>query len=168
MGHDVAAGPRPELGAATGPDQHIRLSGLLAPAAARRFVRAQLSDVQDEDVDAAVLLTSEVVTNALLHAGSVMELAITRTDDHIMVTVADGKDTLPRLPRRALTTEELLETSRGMAVIVALATDFGWHLLPDRSGKVVWFTLALHGDHAQHAERSDRDASPAEGPRRHD
>lgn len=146
MPDDPVARPPQLLGEPVEETHHVRLRGLLAPAAAREFIRAHLTDVDDDLVHSAVLLTSEIVTNALLHAGTVMELGIGRTGDEIMVTLADGKDTVPRLPRRALTTEELLETSRGMAVIVALAADFGWLLLPDRSGKVVWFTLRINGD----------------------
>ena len=47
----------------------------------------------------------------------------------------------PELPDPARIDFE--ESGRGIAIIVALATDFGWRRRGDGAGKVMWFTLDI-------------------------
>ena len=122
---------------------HAHLDGLRAPTAARRFLRERLADLPAELVDTAELLTSEIVTNGLLHGRTDLEFGVSRIPNEILVTVADGNSTLPGRRPMPSGDEELTQGGRGMALIVALADDFGWRSLPDRPGKVGFFTVRI-------------------------
>lgn len=109
-----------------------------SPRLARKFVldlaagwgyHAVLSDAQ--------LLTSEVVTNAVLHAGDRIEIEVADLDDRLLVAVADpARDREPQL-RDAKPTDP---TGRGLALVNSVAADWGVAPGPD-DGKVFWFTL---------------------------
>lgn len=107
-----------------------------SPGEARRFVASTLASWSLEAaVDTAVLLVSELVTNALLHARSDIELALRVNADELRVEVVDGSPLLPR--RQAY--GPVAGTGRGLVLVEALATDWGAH--EDRDGKAVWFTM---------------------------
>lgn len=114
----------------------------LPPAAqsvvtARRHVRDVLRRWGCDDlVDAALLLTSEIVTNAVLHARTVVELAVSRTADGVRVDVSDGS---PLLPSARSHGSNLATTGRGLQLLESLAVT--WNSEPTGSGKTVWFTL---------------------------
>ena len=132
----------PQLGSATRSAQHHHLEGRPQDAnAARTFVGSQLAGAEDDVVEAAKLLTSELVTNVLLHVGGPMLVGVSRSRDWILVTVADEERRAVPRPRPAPDIEMLAESGRGFQIIVAEATDFGWHTMPDGTSKVVWFTL---------------------------
>lgn len=125
---------------------HIHLDGRQAARTAREFVRARLTGLPSDLVESAELLTSEVVTNGILHARTGLEMGVSRTAKEIAVAVQDANDAMPSA-RPAPAGDEIAQQGRGMAIIVALADDFGWRPLPDRPGKVVWFTLKIdHGE----------------------
>src|SRR5690554_4867378 len=74
----------------------------LAPesvGAARRFVRTGLEHctIADPPLEAAVLLTSELVTNALLHARTSMSVRLLTAPDHLRVEVEDGNSRRPHV-----------------------------------------------------------------------
>ena len=71
------------------------------PAAARRFVRQFFGE--DPLLDTVELLVSEVVSNALLHAHSAVEVSASAGDDRIRVEVADTSTRLPQGGRLTLT-----------------------------------------------------------------
>lgn len=126
--------------------EHVDLVGDARSAGdARAFVREGLHGAASPtQLDDVLLLTSELVTNAVVHAGTGMRLGITWDRDNVLVTVQDHG--LPPDVDRARATVTLEEESgRGMAIVAALAGDFGWRLLPDEGGKVMWFVLALTG-----------------------
>ncbi|MFJ9522450.1 SpoIIE family protein phosphatase [Kitasatospora sp. NPDC101801] len=102
---------------------------------ARRFVRRTLTDWGlPALVDPAELLTSELITNALVHAGSPVELRILR--DHLLtIEVADVDSRPPRL-RHA---READEGGRGMYLVNELAHRWGSRATDE--GKVVWYEL---------------------------
>ena len=126
--------------------EHVDLVGSARSASdARDFVRDGLhgvaSPTQLYDV---LLLTSELVTNAVVHAGTALHLGVMWDRDNVLVTVQDHG--LPPDVERTPATFTLEEESgRGMVIVAALAGDFGWRLLPDGGGKVMWFALALAG-----------------------
>lgn len=108
-------------------------------AQARRFVRLRLDAlaVPEPPLEDAVLLTSELVTNALLHAGSDLEVRL-QTDPHrVRVEVHDGGQRLPL----AATAAPDATSGRGLLLVRQLANDWG----VDRaaSGKSVWFEIDL-------------------------
>ena len=63
---------------------------------ARRFVRGRLADAdRDAWSDAASLAASELVTNAVLHAHTEVELAVVTAADHVRIEVRDDNPALP-------------------------------------------------------------------------
>jgi anti-sigma regulatory factor (Ser/Thr protein kinase) len=102
--------------------------------AARNFVGATLDRWGRGDlVEVAVLLTSELVTNAIVHAGSDLVVSVRRGGDRARVAVHDQEITPPR--RR----EPGLDGGRGLALVEALAGS--WGTFPHGEGKAVWFEL---------------------------
>ena len=122
-----------------------RISLPAGPAAAgdaRSQVRAAIRawDVP-VDVDTAVLLTSELVTNALRHeTGGTIRLTITCVCGQLRV---DVHDTSHRVPMPVNTPVDA-EAGRGLLLVSRLATDWGFH--PTPAGKAVYFTLAFEDD----------------------
>lgn len=105
-------------------------------AAARRTVTALCGPAGLVALhDTAALLTSEVVTNAVLHGdGTVMVRAHTG-DGRLRVEVQDDGDGAPVLQDAARDSEG----GRGLALVAALADDWGVEQVP--GGKFVWFEL---------------------------
>jgi anti-sigma regulatory factor (Ser/Thr protein kinase) len=108
-----------------------------APSRARRFVADTLRswDVPRERIGDAVLLVSELVTNALLHARSAPRVELTRHQAHVRVAVADDSTTVPR--RRRYANDAV--TGRGIALVETLASRWGSER--DGAGKRVWFEI---------------------------
>ncbi|MGH8867331.1 MAG: SpoIIE family protein phosphatase [Actinomycetes bacterium] len=121
--------------------------------AARRLVRRALAGWGQTDlVDTAVLLTSELVTNAVVHAGTEVEIGCAVRDAAVEVEVLD------RYPARAMPLLPVApppdaEGGRGLALAAALASS--WGVEYTSTHKRVWFRL----------ERGELDGSllPAEG-----
>jgi serine/threonine-protein kinase RsbW len=112
--------------------------------AARRFVAAAL-DPKMDGYDAACLLTSEAVTNALLHSASGGEdgtLLVTWSirGDRLRVEIHDSGG--PMGPRRRVHHVESI-TGRGLDLFEALSSGWGFDGGPD--GRTVWFELDLEG-----------------------
>ena len=105
--------------------------------AARRWIAAHLRGVPPELADCATLLTSELVTNAVLHAGTSMALTLHVLPDRIRVDLADASPAIPSVkdygPDAA--------TGRGLSLFETLASD--WGVQPVEGGKVVWFELPV-------------------------
>ncbi len=117
-------------------------AGPAAAAAARRQVRAAI-DAWDAPVDpeVAVLLTSELVTNAISHeTGRSVTLTISCICGQLRVDVHDTSRSAP-VPVEAPADAE---TGRGLMLVSSLSTDWGFHRTP--GGKAVYFTLAFQED----------------------
>ncbi|MFJ3922570.1 SpoIIE family protein phosphatase [Streptomyces sp. NPDC090022] len=122
-------------------------------AGARRQIRELLHDWADaEQVDSAVLMVSEMVTNVLMHtdgdaalvAEAVGELGARR----LRVEVADGSDELPHKRHPG----EMASSGRGVLLLEMLADT--WGVDPRGEGKSIWFEL-----HEQ--SKAEADAGPA-------
>ena len=110
-------------------------------ARARAFVRAALGPVPVPVVDDAVLLVSELCTNALLHTasgdGGTFEVAVYHDLFSVRVEVQDGGATQsPGVRRRA---DNLVEEGRGLGLVELLADRWGYS--GDRNGRSVFFEL---------------------------
>lgn len=103
---------------------------------ARRFVLAHAPDLPPEVEDALVLLTSELVTNAILHARTPLELGITVAAESVVVTVHDLD--LVRPEQRPYAARE---GGWGLGLVQSLAADAAITPDPD-GGKTSWFRLA--------------------------
>ncbi|MBP5937160.1 ATP-binding protein [Streptomyces sp. LBUM 1476] len=108
---------------------------------ARAVVRGQLRGWRLEGVsDVAVLLVSELVTNALRHAAGPIRVRLIRPAGLGDVLVVEVSDPLPDPPReRAARPED--EGGRGLQLLASAANR--WGTRPDASGKTVWFELAV-------------------------
>ncbi|MFJ2780932.1 SpoIIE family protein phosphatase [Kitasatospora sp. NPDC087315] len=103
----------------------------------RRFTRDTLAGWGlDPLADWAELLTSELITNALVHAGSPTQLRLF-CNRVLTVEVADQDSETPRI-RRAHAEDE---GGRGMQLVNELA--HRWGSRRTKEGKVVWFELEL-------------------------
>jgi Histidine kinase-like ATPase domain len=121
-------------------------------AGARRWVASHLDGYRASLVDTATLLVSEVVTNAVLHAGTDIEVALHRSVDRVRIDVADHSTALPAA--KQYTTDAA--TGRGLVLVEALAT--AWGVDPAMGGKVVWFELVDRGDTGNGKIPQGRDA----------
>ncbi|NAZ88736.1 ATP-binding protein [Kineococcus indalonis] len=89
-------------------------------------------------VDTLLLLTAELVTNAVIHGRSDVVLSLGRHGSRVRVGVADENT---RLPLRREPDPDALD-GRGMALVEALADAHGVDVEP--FGKVVWFDVTTH------------------------
>ncbi|MFD8410451.1 ATP-binding protein [Streptomyces sp. NPDC059650] len=88
-----------------------------------------------EAVEDVLLMVSELVSNACVHAGGPSELVLRRTSDRLRVEVGDGS---PEHPRRRTADDPALPGGHGLLVVDRLARDWGWEPRPDGAGKTVW------------------------------
>ncbi len=106
--------------------------------AARRFVSSHARELPEETRD-ALLLTSELVTNAVLHARTVMEVGIFVGRESVVVGVHDLDLATPLQEPYAAR-----EGGWGEGLVAVLA-DFWSTTRHPEGGKTVWFRL-LRGD----------------------
>jgi anti-sigma regulatory factor (Ser/Thr protein kinase) len=122
-----------------GSESRARFPGVPASAGrARRFVAAALADAgRPEATEVAVLLVSELVSNAVLHAGTELEVVARVHPDRLAVEVHDGAGGQATRRRYGATSA----TGRGLLLVEELARDWGTVVTDD--GKFVWFELDL-------------------------
>jgi two-component sensor histidine kinase len=111
--------------------------------AARQFVSAAVRDTSI-DLDEAILLTSELVSNAILHAQSDFEVRVDIGDhDDLFVAVVNHSPALLPVAREPSSTG-----GRGLAIIESIADAWGFESRAD--AKLVWFRLdATLREHAE-------------------
>ncbi len=103
---------------------------------ARRILRDALSGAESDDsVDAAQVAVSEIVTNALVHAGTPMRLRVLLQASGLRVELSDGS---PHLPHRR-DYSSIAATGRGLHMVAQMVDRWGAYL--DGRGKVVWFEI---------------------------
>jgi len=108
------------------------------------MVRRVLSEAgRDDLLEPAQLLVSEVVTNALVHSGTSIDVAMSADEQGVLVEVGDGSTHIPR-PRSYATTAS---TGRGLAMLDQTADD--WGVVPGIRGKTVWFVLSADSARAE-------------------
>ncbi|MFC5909127.1 SpoIIE family protein phosphatase [Streptacidiphilus monticola] len=115
-------------------------------AAARGFVRDTLQGWGfAEVVDDAVVLASELVTNAVVHAGTTAEVSCLRREDSVRVEVADRypNRTLPLHPGEDDPRGSELEREGGRGLILCAALASRWGVDYTAAHKRVWFQLDL-------------------------
>ena len=106
-------------------------------AAARRFVVECLRPLDEETEGTLKILTSEVVTNAILHARTPLLLGVAQGPDRIVVCVEDRNMAAPE--HQPYSGERT--TGRGIVILEALADR--WGIATEERGKAVWFTMRL-------------------------
>jgi anti-sigma regulatory factor (Ser/Thr protein kinase) len=136
-----------------------------AAAAARRFVRDTLRSWElagewggpgepaewtqrDALVDDAVLLTSELVTNAVLHAGTPVQVTCRLlgdlSDGAVEIAVLDRRPVQLR-PDRPHTPAEAAERTNGRGLQLPSELATAWGVTYARAAKAVWFRLNFAG-----------------------
>lgn len=104
-------------------------------ADARRFVGAHAPDLPEATREALLLATSELVTNAVLHARTVVEVGLTLSEHHVLVTVHDLD--LARPQQRPY---DGREGGWGLGLVGALTQASGLDVHPG-DGKTAWFRV---------------------------
>ncbi|HEX2384386.1 MAG TPA: ATP-binding protein [Acidimicrobiales bacterium] len=104
--------------------------------AARRFVTDALR-ARDIDLELVSLLVSELVSNAILHAHTPLEVAVRIRGTHIRITVADESPVIPAMKQYAQDSV----TGRGLTMVDSAAERWGIDEMAD--GKAVWFEIPL-------------------------
>jgi hypothetical protein len=123
--------------------RRVRLTRKPAAAAeARNQVRAAIRDWKvPVDPDIAILLTSDLVTNAITYGdGETLTLAIRCSRGHLRIDVYDQSRFRP------LGMDEPADTDagRGLVLVAVLSTEWGSFRTP--AGKAMYFTLAFPPD----------------------
>ena len=101
-----------------------------APLLARQMLdRLPIARTRRKDVE---LMTSELVTNAVRHAGTPCRLDITSDEHGLRIAVRD----LRPLPTPLLDGSHLMSRGVGLRVVATLAHE--WGVVPHTDGKTVW------------------------------
>jgi anti-sigma regulatory factor (Ser/Thr protein kinase) len=114
------------------------VSDPMSARAAREVMEAALQPWGDEDAtEVALLLATELVTNAIVHAQTDYALRITTDSERLRVEVSDASLDPPRL----ITIHGLEDHGRGLHLVDVLSQSWGVDWRDDN--KVVWFELTL-------------------------
>ena len=107
------------------------------PAAVRRFLRQTLQTWElDGFGEVTELLTSELVTNVVLHVGEPMTVrAVRERPDFFRIEVTDPSSAAPEMQHAGPSDVK----GRGLAIVDSLADEWGTWFGND--GKTVWFTI---------------------------
>jgi len=111
-----------------------------AAAEARSQVRTAIRDWKiPVDPDIAILLTSDLVTDAIRHGdGETLTLAIRCARGHLRIDVYGRSRYVPA------GADQPADAHRGLVLVVALSTEWGSFRTP--AGRAMYFTLALRPD----------------------
>lgn len=106
---------------------------------ARRFTRRTLrSWGVPGEADAALLVVSELVTNALVHTDGQVRLDLTLINNRFRIAVADNS---PRTPIKP--TSIGWEATGGRGILLVEAMSAAWGTVPVSGGKQVWSEILL-------------------------
>ena len=131
--------------------RRVRLTRKPAAAAeARSQVRVAIREWKAPvDHDIAILLTSDLVTDAIVHGeGDTVALAIRCSRGHLRIDVYD------KSRYRPVGANDLVDagTGRGLVLVAALSADWGSFRTP--AGKALYFTLAFQPDPPSGGDRA--------------
>ncbi|MEU2285272.1 SpoIIE family protein phosphatase [Streptomyces sp. NPDC013178] len=109
---------------------------------ARRFSRRTLRawGLPADTMDAALLVVTELVTNALVHTDGRVRLDLTLVNDRLRIAVTDAS---PRTPVKP--TSLSWEATGGRGILLVEAVSDAWGTVPVSGGKQVWSELPLEG-----------------------
>ncbi|WP_211364472.1 SpoIIE family protein phosphatase [Micromonospora palomenae] len=136
-----------------GRDEHVRRVRLPAdrrtPAAARALVRSVLAEADLDDLlNEALLLTTELSTNAVEHARTELDIEVVADPVGLTVTVSDFAtgpvdELVVGIRSDTENIDEVSERGRGLLLVDHFASRWGTTYLP--TGKGVWFRLDRPG-----------------------
>ena len=128
----------------TGPSPSSTLSlpaSLDAPALARLHLRQFRAQLTPASWDDALILTSELVTNAVLHGQPEFTLKIDLEPPDLTIAVSDASSQLP--PSKTDLPLPPATHGRGLAIVDSIATRWGVTLHVPGPGKDIWVLLQL-------------------------
>ncbi|MFB6438033.1 SpoIIE family protein phosphatase [Streptomyces sp. NPDC056411] len=106
---------------------------------ARRFTARTLRTWGvTEEMDVALLVVSELVTNAIAHTQGEVQLDLTLAADRLRVAVNDAS---PRAPVKPTSVDWEATGGRGLLLVEAVSTS--WGSVPLSGGKQVWSEIGL-------------------------
>lgn len=106
---------------------------------ARRFTgRTLRSWGVTEELDVALLVVSELVTNAIAHTQGEVQLDLTLAADRLRIAV---NDTSPRAPVKPASVDWEATGGRGLLLVEAMSTS--WGSVPLSGGKQVWSEIGV-------------------------
>ena len=113
------------------------------PSRVRQWMAARLREwsVPEPVISAAILCTSELTTNALLHAGTPAHVHIDLSAERLLVSVADTGTRGSVTPTKA---EKMASRGRGLGLIEELSD--AWGTDPSVRGATVWFEMLIPGN----------------------
>lgn len=113
---------------------------------ARRFLRETLGGwgVEDDPVETAQLCLSELVTNAVIHAGASSDLSLTLDDGLLTVAVRDHGGSGGSDAQVVEDEDPMRVFGRGLVLVEALSDS--WGSVRDAVGTTSWFVLDLPDD----------------------
>ena len=132
-------------------ERRVLAPSAISVRAGRHFVADVLARWQlDGHLETATLLASEVVANAVVHAGTpcVVDVRLDLDRSEVVVAVTDQGDRPVLSPIEALGLSMVLEdpdleaeSGRGLLMVATLADR--WGIEPSPDGNTVWFALSL-------------------------
>jgi PAS domain-containing protein/anti-sigma regulatory factor (Ser/Thr protein kinase) len=129
---------------------------------ARRFTARTLRRWKVQEVtDAALLVVSELVTNALVHTQGPVRVDLMFRGDRVRVCVSDSS---PRAPAKPVIVDWESTGGRGLLLVEAMSESFG--SMPVAGGKQVWSEITVPrrepapADSGPRTERTDQGGLP--------
>ncbi len=107
-----------------------------SPAEARRQVRSFADENDIDDPAVALLIVSELVTNAVLHGSEPIELRATVDEGRLRIEVSDGDPDAAAVARPG---QRPPVGGRGLDIVESLTRS--WGTIPHAEGKTVWVEL---------------------------
>jgi GAF domain-containing protein len=89
------------------------------------------------------LIVSELVTNALIHAGSDVELRLRAFSGHVRVEVRDSASSPPVPSPFSVSDEGMAQAEHGRGLMLVGALARRWNTAPNGRGKTVWLEMAV-------------------------
>ncbi|HEY3010844.1 MAG TPA: ATP-binding protein [Micromonosporaceae bacterium] len=115
----------------------VRSAGAARTLARDACERWALEGLRDD----AQLIVSELVTNAIEHAGTAVDVTLVLLPPYLHIQVRDGSSAPPAFPVGAPRTVNRTTRGRGLQMITMLAS--GWGTTIRAYGKTVWATLRV-------------------------
>ncbi|HEY7010438.1 MAG TPA: ATP-binding protein [Jatrophihabitantaceae bacterium] len=116
--------------------------GLHAPAHARAWVSARTPGLTRDTTDDALLIVSELVTNAVRHGDGDIVVSLDVRADRMRIEVRDDSPELPVIPTEHPPTDR--PAGRGLLIVAATASDWGVERVRGDLGKTVWAELPVN------------------------
>jgi anti-sigma regulatory factor (Ser/Thr protein kinase) len=121
--------------------ENMRASKVFEPVPAQvrdaRIFVASVLLTWGVDTDDAVLLVSELATNAVLHARSEFGVCVSHEGDRVRVEVSDDNSRLPSF----VTVPDDANSGRGLLLLQTVSGS--WGVESHGSGKTIWFEMPV-------------------------